>query len=94
MPGGLLDLTEPVHLLAKLEHESTPFAGDPSNCYAVINALRDAYHLREWIWPDRFEHNQAIHFAIMGVPDAESDWNASIVRELCNGSKHFEHGTG
>jgi hypothetical protein len=46
---GAFDLTEPAHLLAKLEYESSVLPADHGNSYAAINALRDAYHLREWI---------------------------------------------
>ena len=45
---GALDLTEPKHLLGKLEHELQAFSADRGNSYAAVNALRDAYHLREW----------------------------------------------
>jgi len=47
--SGALDLTEPRHLLAKLLHEIDALTASPRNSYVAINALRDAYHLREWI---------------------------------------------
>jgi hypothetical protein len=97
-----LDLTEPVHLLAKLEHEIEALIADIGDSYAAINALRDAYHLREWIWHSRLEHDPALRTAIMGSSGAEDHWcrwiNQSfrdfpIIRELCNGSKHFRPGS-
>jgi hypothetical protein len=94
-----LDLTEPGHLLAKLEHECQALMADHSDSYAAINALRDAYHLREWVWHDRLKSDAALQTAIMSASGNESDWNKwvnrefadfPVIRELCNGSKHFE----
>jgi hypothetical protein len=97
--SGALDLTEPRHLLTKLSHEIATLAADPRNSYAAINALRDAYHLREWIWHGRLENDPALQAEIMGASGSESKWNEHVnqcfldfplIRELCNGSKHFE----
>jgi hypothetical protein len=64
-----------------------------------INALRDAYHIREWIWHDRLEHDAALQAVVMGAAGTEESWNGwvnqqfpdfPVIRELCNGSKHFE----
>ncbi len=96
---GTLDLSEPKHLLMKLEHELGVLSADHCNSYAAINALRDAYHLREWIWHSRLENDAALQTAIMGADGNEGAWNKwineqfpdfGVVRELCNGSKHFE----
>jgi hypothetical protein len=57
---GALNLTEPRHLLAKLSHEIKLLAAEPRNSYAAINGLRDAYHLREWIWHGRLENDPPI----------------------------------
>jgi hypothetical protein len=65
MPDGALDLTEPTHLLGKLEYENAILAADHGNSYAAINALRDGYHLHEWIWHGRLEHDPALQTAIM-----------------------------
>jgi hypothetical protein len=98
---GTLNLTEPSHLLKKLEHELQSFASDLSNSYAAINALRDAYHLREWVWHGRLENDYALQTAIVGNSATEEDWNCwvnqnfpdfRIIRALCNGSKHFQPG--
>src|SRR5215213_2918131 len=51
--SGAVELTRPSHLLAKLAHEAAVFGANLNNSYAAINALRDAYHLREWMWQDR-----------------------------------------
>ena len=96
---GALSLTSPSHMLAKLDHEMDAFDSDVTNSYAAINVLRDAYHLREWIWHTRLEHNSSLLTQIIGRSGVESDWNSwvntqhpefKIVREICNGSKHFE----
>jgi hypothetical protein len=98
--NGALDLTSPSDLMAKLEQELGAVSANHGNSYAAINALRDAYHLREWIWHDRLEHNSVLQTQIMGAAGSEDAWNGFInrgfsdfplVRELCNGSKHFAH---
>jgi hypothetical protein len=97
MPGAL-NLTKPRHLLDKLERELQVLSEDHSNADAAIDALRDGYHLREWIWHDRLKQDQALQFNIMGASGNESEWNRwinaqfpdfPIIRDLCNGSKHF-----
>ena len=100
MPG-VLNLTEPAHLLAKLEREVQALIADIGDGYAAIDAVRDAYHLREWVWRDRLEHDPVLQTAMMGSSGGGDRWcqwvNQSfpdfpIIRELCNGSKHFESG--
>jgi hypothetical protein len=97
--SGALDLTEPHHLLTKLSYEINTLAAEPRNSYAAINALRDAYHLREWIWHGRLENDPTLQAEIMGASGSESEWSKHVNRsfsdfplilELCNGSKHFE----
>lgn len=97
MPGAL-NLTEPRHLLEKLDQEFHVLTQDRSNSYAAIDALRDACHLREWIWHDRLEQDPALQVAIMGASGTDAAWNTwvnqafpdfPIIRKLCNGSKHF-----
>jgi hypothetical protein len=97
MPGAL-DLTTPGHLLAKLEYDLKAVEADRGNSYAAIDALRDAYHLREWAWHGRLESDTALQIAIIGSASDEEAWNAYvkrafpdffIIRDLCNGSKHF-----
>jgi hypothetical protein len=99
--SGVLDLTAPAHLLAKLEHEFAALSADRGNSYAAINALRDAFHLREWIWNDRLKNDDALQNAVMGQRGGEDKWNYwvnqnftgfPVIRELCNGSKHFNPG--
>ena len=100
MPGAL-NLTKPADLLAKLEHEVGALTVDRGDSYAAINALRDAYHLREWIWHDRLEHDASLQVVIMGASGGKDAWNTWInqnfsdfrlIRALCNGSKHFQDG--
>ena len=77
------------------------FRGDVNDSYAAINALRDAYHLREWIWKDRLVGDAALQTQIVGNRVKEVGWNTwvnatfsmfPLVRDICNGSKHFEPG--
>jgi hypothetical protein len=70
-----LDLTEPGHLLAKLEHERLALTADNGNSYAAINGLRDAYHLREWVWHGRLEHDPVLQAAVMGSSGDVHVWN-------------------
>jgi hypothetical protein len=102
MPGAL-NLTEPRDLLAKLSHEIDLLTAEPRNSYGAMNALRDAYHLREWIWHSRLENDPTLQGAIMGAAGSEADWKKwvndhfsdfPLIRELCNGSKHFEKKPG
>ena len=65
--SGALDLTEPHHLLTKLSHEIDTLAAAPRNSYAAINALRDAYHLSEWIWHGRLEKDPALQAQIGSI---------------------------
>jgi len=57
---GALNLTQPRHLLGKLSHEIELLGADPRNSFVAINGLRDAYHLREWIWHGRLEKDPAL----------------------------------
>ncbi|RWC42229.1 MAG: hypothetical protein EOS55_24745 [Mesorhizobium sp.] len=100
--SGIMNLANPSGLLKNLQHESALFAQDPNDSYAAINALRDAYHLREWIWHDRLQADAGLQTRVMGAPGNEAAWNTwvnsncndfKLVRELCNGSKHFEPDT-
>ncbi len=100
MPG-VLNLTEPRHLLEKLDRELVVLGADYSNSDAAIDALRDAYHLREWLWHDRLERDPPLQTLIIGASGSEDTWNSwinrvfpdfPIIRELCNGSKHFQDG--
>jgi hypothetical protein len=77
------------------------FGADLNNSYATINALRDAYHLRDWVWQDRLQHHPALLTQIIGNAGRKTDWeswvnqnfvNFPIVRDICNGSKHFGPG--
>lgn len=98
MRTGAFDLTKPRHLLTKLEHELHVLLSDPDNSFAAINGVRDAYHLREWIWNDRLAWDEPLQLAVTGSPCTEDGWNRwvnlefsdfPIIRALCNGSKHL-----
>jgi hypothetical protein len=98
---GALDLTEPKDLFAKLEHELDALTGNRSDSFAAINGLRDGYHLREWIWHARLEGQPCLQAVVTGDAGSEESWNKWInnrfpefvvIRDLCNGSKHFQPG--
>lgn len=95
---GALNLSNPCELLRKLEHELRAVQANQNDSYAAINAIRDAYHLREWIWHNLLQRNPTLQTSIMGVQGAQDVWNTwvnsqfpdfPVLRELCNGSKHF-----
>jgi len=77
MPG-VLNLTQPRDLLVKLEHEVQALLTDRSDSYAAINALRDAYHLREWVWHDRLEHDLTLLTTITGTGGNKDSWNCWV----------------
>src|SRR3712207_1004068 len=100
--SGAVELTKPSHLLAKLAHEAAVFGANLNNSYAAINALRDAYHLREWVWQDRLHPSPPLQTQIMGRVGGEDQWASWINQEcsefstlvdLCTGSKRFERGS-
>jgi hypothetical protein len=100
--NGVLDVNSPRDMLNKLRFEIQQLIGS-ANSYATINALRDAYHLREWTWHHRLERDSDLQAAVIGrTPIQENEWNGwvnsefprfQIIRELCNGSKHFKPGS-
>jgi hypothetical protein len=99
---GALNLKTPQDLFAKLEHELSNLQRNQLDTYGALNAVRDAYHLREWIWKARLDGDTQLQTQIMGRSGNESDWNTwinqqlpnfPILRELCNGSKHFALGS-
>jgi hypothetical protein len=77
-----LDLTRPSHLLAKLAHEAALFAADPNNSYAAMNAVRDAYHLRAWVWQDRLQPAPALQTLVMGGAGDEERWNGWLQEQF------------
>lgn len=96
--SGALNVDTPHKLLKKLEHEIKALTADKNDGYAAINAVRDAYHLREWIWWDYLHGNVAMQTNVMGVAGGQEVWNAwvnrefpdfSTMRDICNGSKHL-----
>jgi len=96
---GALNIDTPRALLDKLSVELKAVDADQKDAYAALNAARDAYHLREWIWHAHLDGNSAMQISVMGNNGAESDWNSwinsqfqrfPILREICNGSKHLK----
>ena len=81
-----------------LEGAVQDFRGDPTSSRKAVAAFLFAYHLREWIWK---EHESVVK-ARTGratqsdfndlVNNAHSDF--PIIRDICNGSKHFSKGGG
>jgi hypothetical protein len=47
---GALGLNTPTDLFKKFCYELDRLKTDHNDIYAALNAVRDAYHLREWIW--------------------------------------------
>lgn len=96
---GALNVDTPHALLDKLSVELKAVDADQKNAYVALNAARDAYHLREWIWHAHLDGNSAMQNSVMGKSGAECDWNSwinsqfqsfPILQEICNGSKHFK----
>ena len=97
MADGALHVKTSRDLLAKLKHEVSQFTDNPKNGYAILNAVRDGYHLREWVWHEYVEgkcdtqkelaiknkdgFNELINTMFTDFP---------IIKELCNGSKHMK----
>ena len=103
MTKGALNVNSPSDLLNKFKVELDSLANNPTDAYAALNAIRDGYHLREWIWHDILENDPAKKHAVAVTINSENDWNSwinsgfpnfKLVRELCNGSKHFTPDTG
>jgi hypothetical protein len=81
-------ITKPAHLPAKLDHELQNLALDNFNSYAEINALRDAYHLREWIWHGCLEHDPVLQVNIIGVSGGtKASW--SVGQPAVSGFSYF-----
>ena len=83
----------------KLVHEVDTLKLFQDDAYVAINAIREAYHLREWVWHDKIENNTNLQTVIVGQACDEHAFNNFIndsfsrfplLQELCNGSKHFE----
>lgn len=63
----------------------------------AFHCVLEAYHLREWVWHDLIEKNQALKDALKitneanfnGLINRQCIW-FPYLRELTNGSKHFE----
>ncbi|MEQ8284285.1 hypothetical protein [Thalassospira sp.] len=95
MVGALL-VDSPIKLLEKLKYEVSQKSS--SNSFPELNAVRDAYHLREWIWHHYLEGQVVMQQQMMGIEGNQQDWEYfinnqfpkfQILKELCNGSKHF-----
>ena len=77
-----LDLTEPGHLLAKLEYECQALLADNGNSYAAVNALRDAYHLSDWIWASRLKRDSVLQVTMMGATGDRWAWFAWVKQQF------------
>jgi len=99
MAAGVLSFQTAKDLLEKFRREMARLDSDPYDGDAALNACRDGYHLADWIWHGKLEHDQAAQIAIGGCPMKDrrefKQWVASqfpqfdLIWELCNGSKHF-----
>ena len=98
MIGALL-VRNSNELLRKLRHEFGRLLQDPLCSYPAINVARDAYHLREWLWREKFSTDPSLQTNVFGhATPTEADYNVEInnlfpdfqlVREIANGSKHL-----
>jgi hypothetical protein len=96
---GALGLNTPTDLFKKFCYELDRLKTDHNDIYAALN-VRDAYHLREWIWHSWIESG-LIQLRDFPNPkgNPEQNWNIWInntcawyplLKEVCNGSKHLE----
>ena len=77
-----LDPTTPSYLFTKLAHEMALFAADRNNSYAAMNALRDAYYLRAWVWQDRLQPTPTLQALVMGEAGDEERWNGWLQEQF------------
>jgi hypothetical protein len=63
----------------------------------AFHCILEAYHLREWVWHDHIENNQALKDALK--TSTEGDFNSLVdrtfpwfpyLKDLTNGSKHYQ----
>lgn len=73
------------------------FMREQHSARRAFHCVLEIYHLREWIWHDLLEHNEALKDALK--IKVESDFNRLVnqtypwfpyLRDITNGSKHFD----
>src|SRR5262249_43940727 len=97
----MFDIATSTDLYAALVQDFNEYMDETHSSRKALHCAITAYHLREWIWHDWLEHDPAARSAIE-VQD-ESSFNGwvnsccvwfRILRELVNGTKHFEEKQG
>ena len=93
MPTATFEIRSSVEFYRALKEAEEDYQKEPTSSRKAITAFLFAYHLREWIWK---EHSAKLE-RMLSLKD-ESAFNKyvngrciqfKIVREICNGSKHF-----
>jgi hypothetical protein len=85
---GLGSLQSPEDLLEKLEYDRKRLEADPADVYAAFDFFVTAYHMLEWIHPNR-ARNDPIQAAKRRLISGKNRL-VTIAAELANGVKHFE----
>lgn len=83
----------------KLSDEHRDLKNRPGSVRHALNFAFTAWHLKEWLWADRFKDNKAEQQAILGEQfDTIHQFNSYLFRlcpelkllgEICDGTKHF-----
>lgn len=93
----MFDIRTSHDFYAMLVADFDDYMSDPQSTRRALHCAITAYHLREWVWHDWLKDDQQVQQAL-GIKD-EASFNAwvnqsfpwfPIVRELVNGTKHFE----
>jgi hypothetical protein len=89
---GALGLNTPTDLFKKFCYELDRLKTDHNDIYAALNAVRDAYHLREWIWHSWIESG-LIQLRDFPNPkgNPEQNWNiwSPYPAKACSGDVLF-----
>jgi len=95
---AVFGITTPAQLYAKLVLEFDDFCDDPGSGRHAMNFVITAYHLTEWAWKDFLKEDEVKRRELGIAKDInsfhvwiaeKSIWTAQM-RDLANGSKHFE----
>lgn len=77
-----------------LQGAAADFRDDPTSSRKAVSAFLFAYHLREWVWK---KHEEEVTAQMRCLTESQFNElvnrcheNFWIIREICNGLKHFE----
>jgi hypothetical protein len=97
--GASFEIRTADDFLEKLREEHAAVAKSPTDSRHAINAALTAFHLSDWIWKDRLEHDPALKSLLLEEDDADwctfREWayqecsGLRLMRDIANGSKHF-----